>query len=184
DIIKTVLIPFIIIFICNTFIIFKYTRRNTLTSNSSIRRKNRRRREKDRQLTWFLLSTSLLFIFLSLPSEINDFVRTHLSQSFQINYVCQLWASTTLFILIHQINHASHFYVYTLTGPIFREEFQKLICFFQKQASKRNLFHLSKKQSLATHYTQHDDIDDRRLSNTLKQTNLISLERSSFQLDV
>ncbi|CAF0930273.1 unnamed protein product [Rotaria sp. Silwood1] len=184
DIIKTVLIPFIIIFICNTFIIFKYTRRNTLISNSSIRRKNRRRREKDRQLTWFLLSTSLLFIFLSLPSEINDFVRTHLSQNFQKKYICQLWASTTLFILIHQINHASHFYVYTLTGPIFRKEFQKLICFFQKETSKRNLFHSSKRQSLATHYIQHNGIDDRRLSNTLKQTNLISLKHLNFQLDV
>ncbi|CAF1253506.1 unnamed protein product [Rotaria sordida] len=184
DIIKTVLIPFIIIFICNIFIIFKYTRRNTLISSTSIRRKNRRRREKDRQLTWFLLSTSLLFIFLSLPSEINDFVRTHLSQKFQTIYACQLWASTTLFILIHQINHASHFYVYTLTGPIFRKEFQKLICLFQKQTSKRNLFHSLKKQSLTIHYTQHNDIDDRRLSSPFQQTNLNSLERLSFQLDV
>ena len=129
DIIKTVLLPFTIIFICNIFIIFKYTRISTF---SSLKRKNRRRKEKDRQLTWLLLSTSILFILLSAPSEINDFVRTHLSENFQMKHVCQLWASTSIFILMHQANHASHFYVYTLTGPIFRKEFQKLICFFSE----------------------------------------------------
>jgi len=161
DIIKTVLIPFIVIFICNIFIIFKYTRKkNSLTSKSTGRRKSRRRREKDRQLTWFLFSSSILFIILSLPSEINDFARTHLSPDFQINYACQLWASTSLFILIHQTNHASHFYVYTLTGPIFRKEFQKLICFCQKY-SIENI----KRPSLIT----HDNLDDRRLSNVPKK---------------
>jgi len=176
DIIKTVLIPFIIIFICNTFIIFKYTRRRN--SLILIREKNRRRREKDRQLTWFLLSSSLLFIILSLPSEINDFVRAHLSQNFQMNYSCQLWATTTLFILIHQINHASHFYVYTLTGPIFREEFQKLICFFQKQRNKKDSIPSINRPSLPI----LDDINDRRLSNTLKKPN--SLVRVNFKSDV
>jgi hypothetical protein len=161
DIIKTVLIPFIIIFICNTFIIFKYTRRrNSITSKCSIRGKSRHRREKDRQLTWFLFSTSILFILLSLPSEINDFVRTHLSENFQMNYACQLWAGTTVFILIHQINHASHFYVYTLTGPIFRKEFQKLICVFQKATNKKD----SKRPSLTMHCAQHQNLDNQRLS--------------------
>jgi hypothetical protein len=173
DIIKTVLIPFIVIFICNIFIIFKYKRRkNSLTSKSTGRRKSRRRREKDRQLTWFLFSSSILFIILSLPSEINDFARTHLSPNFQINYACQLWASTSLFILIHQTNHASHFYVYTLTGPIFRKEFQKLICFCQKY-SIENI----KRPSLIT----HDNLDDRRLSNVPKKINLTP--RVSFQND-
>lgn len=175
DIIKTVLIPFIIIFICNTFIIFKYSRRrHSLTSKSSIRRKSRRRKEKDRQLTWFLLSTSILFILLSLPSEINDFVRTHLSENFQMKYACQLWAGTTLFILIHQTNHASHFYVYTLTGPIFRKEFQKLICFLQKP--------IQKKESIPNIIRPSLTIDDRRLSQMFKRTN--STARVSFRSDV
>jgi hypothetical protein len=182
DIIKTVLIPFIIIFICNIFIIFKYTRRkSSLTLNSTTRRRSRRRREKDRQLTWFLFSTSILFILLSLPSEINDFVRTHLSENFQTHYACPLWASASLLILMQQINHASHFYVYTLTGPIFRKEFQKLICFFRKQTNQHDeedLFRYSKRQSLR----KSDDIDDRRSSNTLKKTN--SSVRVSFKSDI
>jgi hypothetical protein len=170
DIIKTVLIPFIIIFICNTFIMYNYTRqRNLLTSKRSMRRKkNRRRKEKDRQLTWLLFSTSILFILLSLPSEINDFVRTRLSQNFQMNYVCQLWSTTIIFILIHQTNHASHFYVYTLTGPIFRKEFQKLICFFQKPNHRKDSIVNSRRPSPST----NNHIDEQRLStNTLKKSN-------------
>lgn len=178
DIIKTVLVPFIMIFMCNSFIIFKYTRRNSLISHHSIRRKNRRRREKDRQLTWFLFSTSILFILLSLPSEINDFVRTNLSRTFQIQYACYLWASTTLFILLHQINHASHFYVYTLTGPIFRKEFTKLICFLQNQTPKKTLFSYSRRQS-EVNYTQHDDMDDRRIYNLRNGTSSNVLVRPS-----
>ncbi|CAF3481735.1 unnamed protein product [Rotaria socialis] len=164
DIIKTVLIPFTIIFICNTIIIFKYTRRDILLSMSSTKRKNRRRKEKDRQLTWLLISTSLLFIILSSPSEINDFVRTHLSQHFQMKYSCELWAITTFLILLHQTNHASHFYVYTLTGPIFRKEFQKLFCSYQKQTSKKALFNVySKKQSIEINSIQNEELADQSL---------------------
>lgn len=174
DIIKTVLVPFTVIFICNSIIIFKYTRSNMLLSASSLRRRNRRRKEKDRQLTWFLLSTSILFIVLSSPSEINDFVRTHLSQNFQHKYPCELWAITTFLILLHQTNHASHFYVYTLTGPIFRKEFQKLLCVFQKRTTNSNLLNdYSKKPSLDINYTQQEMIGHRS-SAGLRKTSSIS----------
>ena len=185
DIIKTVLIPFIIIFFCNIFIIFKYTRgRNSLISKSSATRgKTRRRKEKDRQLTWLLISTSLLFILLSLPSEINDFVRTHLSQTFQMKNACQLWAITTVLILLHQINHASHFYVYTLTGPIFRKEFQKLICIFRQTTPQKTSNPISRRTSVLLQGLQPDEIDNGRLnSNTLQKT--ISTPRVSFKADL
>jgi hypothetical protein len=182
DIIKTVLIPFIIIFICNIFIIFKSTqRKNSLTSNSLPRQKSRYRKEKDRQLTWLLLSTSILFILLVLPSEINDFVRSHLSENFKNKYICQLWASTMVLILLHQINHASHFYIYTLTGPIFRNEFKNLICFFKKSTNRKDSITNIQRPSLPIH--DHDDIDNKRQSTvTLKKTN--SITRVSFKSDV
>lgn len=185
DIIKTVLIPFIIIFFCNTFIIFKYTRgRSSLISKSSANRsKTRRRKEKDRQLTWLLISTSLLFILLSLPSEINDFVRTHLTQHFQMKNACQLWAITTVLILLHQINHASHFYVYTLTGPIFRKEFQKLICIFHSTSQQKPSNALSRRTSVLLHGTQPDELDNGRSStNILQKTS--STPRVSFKPDL
>lgn len=163
DIIKTVLIPFLIIFICNTFIILHLSRKKQFLSRTASRR---RRQEKDRQLTGFLLLTSILFVVLSLPSEINDVLRTNFTRQFQMTHACQLWTSTTIFILLHQINHASHFYVYTLTGPIFRKEFQKFICTY-----RQSLDH-SKRQSLSSRFVQHDDADERRLSSFLRQTHV------------
>ena len=183
DIVKTVLIPFILIFFCNSFIIFKFTRQRTaLIRSASFRRKSRRRQEKDRQLTWFLLSTSILFILLSLPAEINDFIRTRLEQDFQITYSCQLWASTSFFILFQQTNHASHFYVYTLTGPIFRKEFQKLLCVFRRKTSKKEPASHSKRASITVRGTQVEDPDDQQLLHPLKASH--SLARVSVKSDV
>jgi hypothetical protein len=173
DIIKTVLIPFLIIFICNIFIILRLSRKQNLLSQTSNKRRSRRRQEKDRQLTGFLLLTSILFIILSLPSEINDVLRTNLTRQFQIEYACQLWTSTIIFILLHQINHASHFYVYTLTGTIFRKEFQKFICYHRQ---KKDSCDYSKKQSITS------PVEDRRFSLFLRQTH--SLGRKSNKSDL
>ena len=172
DILKTVLIPFFVIFLCNILIIFRLTQKQTsISRTASITRRSRRRRiEKDRQLTGFLLSTSILFILLSLPSEINDFLRTNLSRQFQISHACEIWTSTTIFILLHQINHASHFYVYTLTGPIFRKEFQKFLCLIRHPRTRDESCDYSKRQSITSRYTHHDDGDDRRASLFLRQT--------------
>jgi hypothetical protein len=182
DIIKTVLIPFLIIFICNTLIISRLARKQGMLSRGSSTRRSRRRQEKDRQLTSFLLLTSILFILLSLPSEINDFIRTNLSRQFQMKYACQLWISTTIFILLHQINHASHFYVYTLTGPIFRKEFHKLICLYRQNHNRKYSYDYSKRQSATSRCTHHDDVDDRRLSIFLKHNP--SLARISYKSDL
>jgi len=176
DIIKTVLIPFLTIFICNIFIIFRLTRKQNLLTRVASRRRSRRRIEKDRQLTGFLLLTSILFILLSLPSEINDVLRTYLSMQFQQTYACTLWTSTTVLILLHQTNHASHFYVYTLTGPIFRKEFQKCFCHYRSNNSK-HLCDYSKRQSITSRFTtnHHDDGEDRRMSLFLRQTHSLAL---------
>ena len=168
DIIKTVLIPFLIIFICNTFIILHLSRKKHFLSQITSRRRSRQRQEKDRQLTGFLLLTSILFVLLSLPSEINDVLRTNFTRQFQMTYACQLWTSTTIFILLHQINHASHFYVYTLTGPIFRNEFRKLLCYHRRRQSND----YSKRQSISSRFIPHDDGDERRLSACLRQNHL------------
>ena len=172
DIIKTVLVPFLVIFICNTFIISRFTHRQNSLAGSAFRRPSSRRREKDRQLTWFLLSTSILFVLLSLPSEINDFVRSHLSERFQIRHLCELWASTSLFILVHQINHASHFYVYTLTGPIFRKELRKVIFCLRKQSKTNDLLKYVKRASLTVRYSQREDLHDRCAMNERKPTSV------------
>ncbi|UJR21265.1 hypothetical protein I4U23_024360 [Adineta vaga] len=183
DIIKTVLIPFLIIFVCNICIIIRLTRKQGFLSRTASTRRRRRRQEKDRQLTGFLLLTSILFIILSLPSEINDFLRTGFTHQFQIEYICQLWISTIIFIFLHQLNHASHFYVYTLSGPIFRKEFHKFLCQYRHppRQQKSDFLDYSRRQSATSRHTHHDDVDEQRLSLFLKQTQ--SLGRVSHKPD-
>lgn len=178
DIIKTVLIPFIIIFICNIFIITRLARKH-----DSLRRTSshgvRRRQGKDRQLTGFLLLTSILFVVLSLPSEINDFVRTKLSDQFQMSYACELWMSTTILILLHQINHASHFYVYTLTGPMFRKEFQKFACISRTSHRADEFCDYNRKSIIISRHGPTGDNDDQRLELDFSRSR--SATRASFR---
>ena len=70
-----------------------------------------------------LIGTSLAFLVLCLPAEINDF----------LNYVddkrsCFHWTRKVLLMLMQQIYFAGHFYIYTLTGQLFREHLFALIC--------------------------------------------------------
>lgn len=84
DVIKTNVIPFILMTICNFIIILRVCR-----SNSSIQinqgnvsnriHKSKRKSEKDRQLTLMLLGSSIAFLVLTLPTEINDIIRSHSS---------------------------------------------------------------------------------------------------------
>jgi hypothetical protein len=87
DVIKTNVIPFIIMSICNLIIIFRVCR-----SNSSIHFNNgktncrttkfKRKYEKDRQLTFMLLGSAMAFLVLTLPTEINDIIRSHSDEKY------------------------------------------------------------------------------------------------------
>lgn len=82
DVIKTNVIPFIIMSICNLIIILRVCRSNSsiyLTSGRNANRttKSKRKYEKDRQLTFMLLGSAIAFLVLTLPTEINDIIRSH-----------------------------------------------------------------------------------------------------------
>ncbi|CAF1176094.1 unnamed protein product [Didymodactylos carnosus] len=146
DIIKSILIPFTIMIICNLIIIFRLFRKLPITIKH---KKSQRRQEKDRQLTLCLVITSFIFFILTLPSEVNDFLRSKINQKSQEKYVCQLWFLTTVLIIIYQINYASHFYIYTLTGSIFRKELKK-ICFLKERHYLYSEYH--KRNSIIEQY--------------------------------
>ncbi|CAF5109949.1 unnamed protein product [Rotaria sp. Silwood1] len=128
------------------------------------------------------------------PDDLHDNAKTFLTvwrsqqradtdgRQFQIDYACQLWTSTTIFILLHQIHHASHFYVYTLTGPMFRKEFQKFICHYKNTNHKENLNDFPRRATIMSPQTNHEDTDDQRLGVFLRQTR--SFSRLSFKTDV
>jgi hypothetical protein len=81
DVIKTNIIPFVIMSICNIIIIYRVCRSSsTRTSNGKYRSrtvKSKRKHEKDRQLTLMLLGSSIAFLLLTLPTEINDIIQSH-----------------------------------------------------------------------------------------------------------
>jgi len=79
DVIKTNVIPFIIMSICNLIIIIRVCRSNSSNKgrNNCRTTKSKRKYEKDRQLTLMLLGSAIAFLVLTLPTEINDIIRSH-----------------------------------------------------------------------------------------------------------
>lgn len=71
----------------------------------------------------------------TLPTEINDTIR-----AFRSSNVSQTRGATALltaiFIAMGQLNHAIHFYIYTLTGGVFRNELIQLFSMSRHQSSK------------------------------------------------
>ncbi|CAF1069423.1 unnamed protein product [Rotaria sp. Silwood1] len=125
DVIKTNAIPFIIMSICNIIIIMRVCRSKSLINiNGNIRgRKAKKKIEKDRQLTLMLLGSSIAFLFLTLPTEINDIIRSNSNDKLVTEKAYLL--SAILLSLAH-LNYAVHFYIYTLTGDVFRQQLLKL----------------------------------------------------------
>lgn len=69
--------------------------------------------------------SSLAFLVFTLPTEINDTIRAFRPADYpQAKGATAL--ITAIFIAMGQLNHAIHFYIYTLTGGIFRNELIKL----------------------------------------------------------
>ncbi|UJR20319.1 hypothetical protein I4U23_023450 [Adineta vaga] len=127
DVIRTNVIPFIIMSICNIIIINRVCRSNALRNSNGKSRgrngKSKKKYEKDRQLTLMLLGSSITFLVLTLPTEINDVIRSHISNTSVSEKAYLL--SAILLSLAH-LNYAVHFYIYTLTGEVFRQQLLKL----------------------------------------------------------
>ena len=140
-----IIIPFIIMIICSYLIILEVwkTRQSlrynhigkfyysAFCANETIERtvrktlneqRTNRLREKDIQLCTMLLGTTLAFLLLCLPMEINDlFLHTARERS------CVNWFRKVLFMLMQQIYYAGHFYIYTLTGQLFRKHLYAIL---------------------------------------------------------
>ncbi len=114
-----VLIPFILMSLCSILIIIQIIESRKI--NRHIR--TTRLRDKDIQLCCMLIGTSFAFLLLCLPAEINDI----------INYIshersCSHWFRKVILMLMQQIYYAGHFYIYTLTGQIFRKHLHAFLC--------------------------------------------------------
>ena len=93
------------------------------TVRKTLNEKGRTRlRDKDIQLCLMLIGTTLAFLLLCLPIEINDlFHQTGKNRS------CNDWFRKVLLTIIQQIYYAGHLYIYTLTGQLFRKHLYAIL---------------------------------------------------------
>ncbi len=117
-----VLIPFVVMSLCSILIIIQIIEsRKTIRCNNSNSSKTRLR-DRDIQLCCMLIGTSFAFLILCLPAEIND-ITNYSSQERS----CFHWFRKVILMLMQQIYYAGHFYIYTLTGQIFRKHLYAII---------------------------------------------------------
>ena len=76
----------------------------------------------------------LAFLVFTLPTEINDTVRAFRPAT-NAPTKGAMALMTAIFIAMGQFNHAIHFYIYTLTGGVFRNELRQLFRLKTKQSS-------------------------------------------------
>jgi len=156
-----VIIPFIIMLICSLLIILQiFETRKTIRYNTqgkfyyytfytseTIRQTVRktlqeqgttRLRDKDIQLCCMLIGTTFAFLILCLPTEINDiFNYTGRDRS------CSDWFRKVILMLMQQIYYAGHFYIYTLTGQLFRKHLYAMLFGSQDEELGNNQRHRS-----------------------------------------
>jgi hypothetical protein len=75
----------------------------------------------------------LAFLVFTLPTEINDTVRVFRPSNDSPSKGAMA-LMTSIFIAMGQLNHAIHFYIYTLTGGVFRNELIQLFTFTKNKS--------------------------------------------------
>ncbi|UJR29939.1 hypothetical protein I4U23_017486 [Adineta vaga] len=159
DMLFAVVIPFIVMLICNILILIR-----VLTSRRSIRtimttalhsKKHRKRHEKEKQLTVMLLGSAAAFLVFTLPTEINDTIRVFTPSNTSHNKGVMALI-TAIFIAMGQFNHAIHFYIYTLTGGVFRNELIQLFSLSKTKTSINRRSHTEQTLLQTKHIIQKD----------------------------
>ena len=91
---------------------------------------NQNKKKTPTQMTVMLLVQVICSIILSLPMSLQN-IYTQMTESFDKSEQEQQLEDFlgTLFILISLMNSSLSFYIFTLTGQIFREELKQLLCF-------------------------------------------------------
>ena len=175
DMLFAVMVPFIVMLICNIIILIRVlTSRRSIRSivTTTIQSKKfRKRHDKEKQLTVMLLGSAagsfslslslslsrsnqwtrrrllslLAFLVFTLPTEINDTVRAFRPEA-PSESGGAMGLMTAIVIAMGQFNHAIHFYIYTLTGGVFRAELVKLFTVSKLNVWKSQTKSLSHRQ--------------------------------------
>ncbi len=118
------LIPFIIILIANTNVMYSVCKSHILMKELGIRQT---RSPRDTQLAYILFVSTFLFLLLTFPLRVFSVIEPYLK--YEKKYLILL-DGIMRFLLY--LDHGCGFYLYTFTGELFRRELRKFIyeCLF------------------------------------------------------
>ena len=114
------LIPFVIILIANSNVIYAVCKSHVVMKQLSIRHT---RSPRDTQLAYILFVSTFLFLLLTFPLRVFSVIEPYLT--FEKKYLILL-DGIMRFLLY--LDHGFGFYLYTFTGELFRRELRKCTC--------------------------------------------------------
>ena len=212
DMLFAVMVPFIVMLICNIIILVRVitSRRSirsiVITTTTIQSKKFRKRHDKEKQLTVMLLGSAagsfslesiteedddsfssslslLAFLVFTLPTEINDTVRAFRPED-PSESVGAIGLMTAIVIAMGQFNHAIHFYIYTLTGGVFRAELIKLFTISKLNVWKRETKSLPHRQiNTDQTHLRAELIDQKNGINVHDLWTIVFRHRCSFDIE-
>ena len=125
DLFTKALIPFFILVICNSMIIYKILK---------LKRKRRemtntvRKNEDSQSMSLMLISISVLFIVTQAPFIISSHIEKNMDyKDFSPEYIVGYWVMETTLRLLTFVNNVANFFCYCISGKRFREEFVEML---------------------------------------------------------
>ena len=113
------LIPFMIILIANTTVMYSVCKTHLLMKNLGVRQT---RSPRDTQLAYILFVSTFLFLLLTFPLRVFSVIQPYLK--YEKEYLILL-DGIMRFLLY--LDHGCGFYLYTFTGELFRRELKKFL---------------------------------------------------------
>lgn len=135
DFIINSLIPFLIIVLANTSVMYSVCKSHILMKKLGMRHT---RSTRDTQLAYILFVSTFLFVLLTFPLRVFSVIEPYLT--YEPKYLILL-DGIMRFLLY--LDHGFGFYLYTFTGELFRRELRKLICDCLFKLFRRRVFNWS-----------------------------------------
>ncbi|CAF1470789.1 unnamed protein product [Adineta ricciae] len=126
------LIPFLIILIANTNVMYSVCKSHLLMRKLGMRHT---RSPRDNQLAYILFVSTFLFVLLTFPLRIFSVIEPYLN--YEQKYLVLL---NGMMRFLLYLDHGFGFYLYTFTGELFRRELRKILCLCLYKISRRRYF--------------------------------------------
>ncbi|CAF2084842.1 unnamed protein product [Rotaria magnacalcarata] len=192
DFIINSLMPFIIILLANTTVMYSVCKQKISMRQLGIRKT---RSARETQLAYILFASTLLFVLLTFPLRVFSLIESRLH--YEKEYLILL-DGIMRFLLY--LDHGCGFYLYTFTGELFRREFKKFSNDFLYLIFRRHFFNWSSIESrrqsdlsgsnggavivhiIYSHSQQSQQHDQSKLQDSTNNCGLIKLSLQELEL--